>query len=177
MKKFLFFILVVGFTFSGEAQILVPKKDYVPEVRQSRYSFTISLVSGGYNNPVSFGIMRQLPDSTQEVSYLSMSSFILQIQAFQKSKANPDKINYLKEYDISPAVIEDLWKLKYDVNPNSTREEKGWATGKGMPSAGQFAMLAEFGISKMSDYCYGDKLIKLLLKVNDPIWVNQYQNR
>ncbi len=177
MKKTLLFIMLIGFVFAGTSQILIPKKDHVPEVRQSRYSFTISLVSGGYNSLISCGIMRQLPDSSKEVIYLGMTSFMLQIQAFQKSKANPDKINYLKEYDISPAVIEDLWKLKYNVNPYSTREEKGWANGKGMPSVGQFEMLSEFGITKMSDYCFGDNLIRLLLKANDPIWVNQYQNR
>ncbi len=177
MKKTLIIAILIGLNFAVTSQILVPKKDYDPEVRQARYSFTLSLVSGGYNTPVSFGIMRQLPDSSKEVIYLGINNFILQIQAFQKSKANPDKINYLKEYDISPAVINDLWKIKYDLNPYSVREEKGWASGKGTPSPGQFAMLAEFGIRKMSDYCYGDNLIKLLLKANDPVWVNQYQNR
>lgn len=177
MRKIFISTFIIALTFTSFAQILVPKDEYKPEVRQSRYSFSISLVSGGYNSPISFGIMSHLPDGSKEVSYLSIDSFILQIQGFQKSKANPDKINYLKEYDISAAVIKDLWKLKYDVNPYSAREEKGWANGKGTPSAGQFDMLSKFGISKPSDYSSGENVFMLLLKVNDPIWVNQYKNR
>ena len=168
----LLFISTIGFS-----QILVPKKDYVPEIRKARYSFTISLISGGNSSMVSYGIMRENPDSTKEVIFLRKDTFIRQISGYEKSKANPDKFNFLEENKIPSYVFDDLWKVKYDKNPFSVREERGWANTKGKPSPGQFQMLSQFGITKISDYCYGDNLIKLLIKLGDPVWVGEYQNR
>lgn len=164
-------------SFNSISQVLVPKKDYVPEVRKSRYSFCMSLVSSGYNAMVSFGIMKELPDSTKQITHLSRATFIRQMSGAERSKANPDKINFFKENNIATYVFDDMWKLKYNKNPYSPREVKGWATGKNQPSEAQYQMLSEFGITKISDYAYGDKLILFLQKLSDPIWVGEYQSR
>lgn len=179
MKRILIIIpiLILLYSIGSNAQILVPKKDYIPEVRKSRYSFCISLVSGGYNSMVSYGIMRELPDSTKEIQYLSRATFMRQFAGAEKSKANSEKINFFETYQIATYIFDDLWKLKYNKNPYSAREEKGWANGKNQPSEAQFQMLSVFGITKIADYAYGDKLILLLQKLSDPIWVGEYQNK
>ncbi len=165
------FILAIGF--SGFGQILIPKKDYVPEIRQSRYSFGICLISN-MNTEVSFGIMRENPDSTHEVIFLTKSAFLRQVSGHESSRANPNKINFFEEYDINSQIINELWKLKHDVNPYG--KEMGWGTELGVPSKGQYAMLSEVGITKMTDYAFGNNLWLLLQKVSDPVWVGQYQN-
>lgn len=178
MKKiFTINFIILLFVTTSHSQILVPKKDYKPEIRKSRYSFCISLVSSGYNSMVSYGIMRQLPDSTQEITHLSRATFIRQMSGAERSKANPEKINFFKENNIASYIFDSMWKLKYNKNPYSARKEAGWATGKNQPSQSQFKMLSEFGITKIADYAYGDKLILFLQKLSDPIWVGEYQNR
>lgn len=157
-------------------QILVPKKDYVPEVRKARYSFGFSLIAGSHQSLVSFAIVRELPDSTKEYIYLRKDTFIRQMMGVERSKANPDTINYFEEYDIPISVLDNLWKLKHKEHPYSMRPQPGWASGN-IPSPAQFDMLAPYGITRISDYCYGHNLIKLLIKVSDPIWVAEYQTR
>jgi hypothetical protein len=165
----------MSFVFSAFGQIIIPKKDYVPEIRHSRYSFAISLISGANSNPISFGIMRENPDSTHEVIFLTQDAFLRQATGNEASRANPEKINYFEEYGIDFKVLDQLWKLKYDIHPYS--DETGWGTKPGVPSKAQYIMLNEFGVSKISDYVFGDKLWQFLLKVNDPMWVGQYQNQ
>lgn len=176
MKK-LFILLAMLWGLNSSAQILVPKKDYVPEVRKSRYSFAMSLIAGANSSPVTFGILRQAPDSTKTFNYLRKDSFMRQVTAAERSKANPDKINFLEEYEIDPAIFDVLWKLKYSEYPYDNSDEKGWGSSKGIPSKGQFEMLEEFGVGKVSDYFYGENLFKLLMKINDPIWVQTYKGK
>lgn len=176
MKKKLFLAFaLIGFWGGINAQILIPKKDYVPKVGHPRYSFGISLQTGASSYPVSFGIYRQNPDSTHEVIFLTKSSFIRQVSGAEKSFANPDKINYFEEYDIDPKILDLLWKLKYDKYPFGTSEEAGWGTEIGAPTQAQFNMLNEFGIQHIYDYSFGENLWLFLLKVKDPVWQGQYQ--
>lgn len=174
-KPFLLAFLSVFFGCTLFAQIIIPKKDYVPEIRQSRYTFAISLISGAGAAHVSYGIMRENPDSTREVIFLTKQSFLRQASGNETSRANPEKINFFEEYGIDSKVLDELWKLKHDVNPYG--EELGWGTELGAPSKGQYAMLSVFGINRKSDYTFGDNLWKFLLKISDPIWVGQYQNQ
>lgn len=175
-KLFLVFWLILVFNFV-QAQILIPKKDYIPKVGHPRYSFSISLISGANSSPVSFGIYRQNPDSTIEVIYLTKSAFIRQAMGYENSVANPDTINYFETYGIDPKVIDLLWKLKYDSYPYGNNQEKGWGTEIGVPTKAQFQMLREFGMQGIVDYCFGDNLWKFLKKVNDPGWQIEYEQR
>ena len=158
----------------GNAQIFVPKDEYEPEIRKSRYSLAICLVSSVNSSGVSYGIMRQKPDSTHEIIFLTESAFIRQASANEKSKANPNKVNYLEKYDINISLFNGLWKLKYDKNPYT--DELGWGTSLGTPSKAQFKMLNKFGIYTLRDYAYGDNLWLFLRKLSDPTWVWQYQS-
>lgn len=172
------YVLLFAFlisVFTSSAQILIPKKDYVPEIRQSRYSFAICLISGGNSTSVSFGIMRQNPDSTREMIFLTKNSFLRQVSASERSRANPNKINFFKEYDIDATILDELWKLRFNKHPYG--DELGWGTELGVPSKAQFDMLNEFGIYKLQDYAFANELWLFLQKVNSPVWVGQYQSR
>lgn len=171
------FLYLIGLIFTGQlqGQIIVPKKDYVPEVRHARYSFCISLLPGNNSAPVSYGIHRMSPDSTVEVYSISFDSFIRQFSGHEQSKANRDKIDYMKEYNISQESIQQLWKLRYAEYPFGTSKEAGWGGKLGMPSAAQMQLLGTFGIKNIGDVVYDQNLLKLLLKVNDPTWVEQYR--
>jgi len=168
----LFFLVFLGIV--GQSQIIIPKKDYVQEIRHSRYTFSISLASAGGIDHISYGIMRENPDSTREVIFLTKSSFLRQASGNETSRANPNKINFFEEYGIDSKVIDHLWKLKHDKNPYS--DELGWGTELGVPSQAQYQMLHEFGIYRKSDQVFGDKLWLFLTKVSDPVWLGQYQN-
>ena len=173
IRYVLLFALLIS-VFTSSAQILIPKKDYVPEIRQSRYSFAICLVSGGNSTGVSFAIMRQNPDSTSEIIFLTKNSFLRQVSASERSRANPNKINFFKEYNIDATILDELWKLRFDKHPYG--EELGWGTKLGVPSKAQFNMLNKFGIYKLRDYIFADELWLFLQKVNSPVWVGKYQS-
>ena len=173
-KRFLTVLLFTTIVFTSIGQIIIPKKDYVPKIRHSRYTFAISLISNGSSH-ISYGIMRENPDSTREVIFLTKQSFLRQASGNEKSRANPEKINFFEEHNIDSKVLDVLWKLKHDKNPYG--DDLGWGTELGAPTKAQYKMLNEFGIKRKSDYAFGDNLWQFLIKVDDPVWVNQYQNR
>jgi hypothetical protein len=177
--KLLRYLLIgfICFSTTVNSQILIPKKDYVPEIRQSRYSFALSLISGANSDMVSFGIMRQNPDSSCEMLFLTKDAFIRQVSGNETSRANPNKINFFLEHQIDPKILNELWRLKHDVFPYGKNEQIGWGTKLGVPSEAQFELLKEFGLNKMSDYVYGENLWRLLKKINDPLWTGTYQLR
>lgn len=168
-------LLLMLINFGVHSQIIIPKKDYVPEARHPRYSFSISLISGANSSPVSFGIYRQNPDSTTEIIFLTQDAFLRQATGYESSRANPDKVNFFEEYGIDPKVLNQLWKLKYEQFPYENNDELGWGTPMGVPSEGQFSLLSAFGIEQMTDVCFGKNVWLLLQKVGDPIWQGQYQ--
>jgi hypothetical protein len=172
--KYKYIIILLFIVQTGVGQILVPKKDYVPEIRQSRYSLAICLMSGANTVGLSYGIMRQNPDSTHEIIFLTKSSFIRQATAHERSRANPNKINYFEEYNINPKVLDNIWKLRYAQHPFT--KEQGWGTKLGVPSKAQYGMLNQFGVYHLRDYIFGDKLWLFLQKMNDPAWTAQYNN-
>ncbi len=110
--------------------------------------------------------------------FLKRTDWIRQIIGIQESIANPDGKNILKEAGFeSPDVIEDLWKLRYSEWPYQGSQEKGWAGKPRIPTEGQMEMLKKFGIYKINDYVYGDKLLNLLRSMEDPAWISEYQNK
>lgn len=162
---------------SAHSQIIIPKKDYVPKAGTPRYSFGISLISGSHATLTSYAIVRQNPDSTVQYIFMTFDSFIHQIAGSERSLANPEKINYLDEYGIEIDDFKNLWKLKYDTYPFGMSKELGYGTELGAPSSGQYDMLKRYGISTISDYCFGDNLWEFMLKFKDPQWVGMYQNQ
>lgn len=110
--------------------------------------------------------------------FLKRTDWIRQIIGIQQSIANSEGKNILKEAGLeSPDVIEELWKLRYAEWPYHGSKDKGWAGKPRMPSEGQMLMLKKFGLNSLSDYIFGNNLIKLLQSMNDPAWVSEYQSK
>lgn len=177
MKRLLVFMVSCFMLLQANGQILIPKKDYVAKVGTPRYSFAICLISGSHASLTTYGILRQNPDSTVKFVFLTFDSFIHQVAGSEKSLANPDKVNYIEEFGLEVKDFKDLWKLKFDTYPYGQSREVGYGTEFGAPSRGQYEMLKPYGISRVSDYCYGEKLWKLMLNFKDPQWIGMYEQR
>jgi hypothetical protein len=110
--------------------------------------------------------------------FMKRQDWLLQMVGMQKSIANPEGKNLMKEAGIEgPEILDDLWKLRYGEAPYEGTKEKGWAAKARMPSEGQMQMLAKFGIRAINDYVYGQALLDLLNAMEDPGWVSEYQNK
>lgn len=169
-------VFLLGFLFV-KAQILVPKKDYVREIRQARYSFAFSLTTAPNSKLITFGIMRENPDSTHEVIFLTQEAFVRQIKGLESSRANPDGIDLFDANHIDSEILNELWKLKYDKKPYQRDEIIGWGTENGVPSKMQFEMLSELGVYRVDDYFYGDNFWRILKNMSNPVWKGKYLSR
>ena len=113
-------------------------------------------------------------------TFITKKDFLLQITGQQDSKANPNHINYMKEYQIFWQTLDQLWKLKYSEYPYDRRhnqDTKGWAKMKYSPSPEQLRYLQQnYGIKFITDYIYGKNLFRLLKDMQDPNWVSNYMN-
>lgn len=113
-------------------------------------------------------------------TYVTKTSFLMQITGQQDSKANPNHINYTKEYQIFWQTLDQLWKLKYNEYPYDRRQNqdtKGWAKMKYSPSPEQLRFLQQhYGIKFITDFIYGKNLFRLMKDLQDPNWVSNYMN-
>jgi hypothetical protein len=111
--------------------------------------------------------------------FLSKRDWLHQIVGIQQSIANPDEKNILKDAGLEgPDILDEVWKLRYSETPYAgSTIEKGWAGKPTIPTEGQMEMLRQFGIKTISDYFYGENLLKLLKAMEDPGWVSEYQNK
>ncbi|MCX7954501.1 MAG: hypothetical protein N3A01_04840 [Bacteroidales bacterium] len=110
---------------------------------------------------------------------LKRDDWVRQIVGLQSSIANPEGKNLMKEVGINgPEVLSELWKLRYSEHPYDRKNtEKGWASKPRCPSPEQMKMLEKFGMKTLSDYIYGENLLKLLKAMEDPAWVAEYQSK
>lgn len=173
MKVVLLYLLLPAFliSFSGKAQII----DSSHVVK--RY-FGLSL-QANFQGLISFAIIEINEEGVVNRLFLSQRDWLHQIVGIQKSKANPEEKNLLKEAGIEgPEIIHELWKLRYSETPYAgSAVEKGWAGKPTIPTDGQMEMLGQFGIKKINEYFYGENLYKLLNSMEDPAWVSEYQNK
>jgi len=113
-------------------------------------------------------------------NYLTKTNFLFQITGQQDSKANPNHINYMKEYQIFWQTLDQLWKLKYNEYPYNRKHDqdtKGWAKMKFSPSPEQLRYLQQnYGSKNITDFIYGKNLFRLLKDMQDTGWVSNYMN-
>jgi len=128
---------------------------------------------------VTFAIITINESGKKQVTVLKRNNFIRQMIGFENSLANPEEINILQQADINgPEVFMDFWKLRYSEYPYRGMEgETGWARNKYGPSPEQRQMLKAFGMEFLSDYAYGDNLIKLMKAMLDANWVSEYMSK
>jgi len=145
----------------------------------TRYYFGIRLTSNGMGNLIRYGVITVYPNKNTKITYLTKTSFSLQVAGLEKSKANPKKINLWEKYQIHFSTTEQIWKLKYSEYPYDRRHDnKGWAQRRYAPSDSQFNFLKKYGYKEyIGDFIYGDNFFQLLIDMQNPDWQNQYMNQ
>ena len=100
------------------------------------YFLGFNLTSNINGGLVNYALVKPLPNGKNKVILLSKDNFIQQALGKQKSMGNPKKINFFEKNQIkSPLIIDHLWKLRYKVYPNQTREkmDPGWSENESIP--------------------------------------------
>lgn len=91
------------------------------------------------------------------------------------------RIYSYKADSIGRRAIDLLWKLRYKEYPYETAPrppEQGWGNNEQnpeLPSEEQFAILSKYGITRISDLCYGDWAFLLLKDLTDDKWITKYK--
>jgi len=146
----------------------------------AKHYFFIKLANGEGANLVRYGVIDVNKRGAKTLHFLNRENFMYEFTAIRPSKANPDSINYMKDYNISYQAIKDLWKIKYSEFPWHQKHENdviGWAGKAQSPSQKQMQFLKQYGINKfITEPIYGDSLIKLLQDVQNESWRTQYLN-
>ncbi|PKP23082.1 MAG: hypothetical protein CVU05_01105 [Bacteroidetes bacterium HGW-Bacteroidetes-21] len=167
MKNLLFLLVLIGSISAGYSQntYVAPSKHY----------FAVSLQASP-EDLITFAIISLNEAGDRQVTYLSRRSFIRQMIGLEYSMANPEETNLLKDAGIDgPEVFDNLWKLRYSENPYKSESiSEGWSRNRYSPSPEQLTMLNAFGISKLSDFSYGNNLIELFKAMNSDQWVAEY---
>ena len=181
MKKIvlqIFVLIMLMPAFSASGQIIVPKRDKasIEQAPQPEYSFCISLLPTANGGTVSYGIHMLTVDKKVKTTFLTFDTFIRQFSGSEPSRANPDRINNLKNNEINVQTVKDLWKLRYATYPFGKSPEKGWGGQTGMPSEAQMQILAKYGVERIGDVIYGENLMNLLIDMENPTWVQIYKN-
>ncbi len=146
----------------------------------AKHYFFVKLANGEGANLVRYGIIDVNKRGGKTLHFLNRENFMYEFTAIRPSKANPDTINFMKEYDISYQAIKDLWKIKFSEFPwhqKYANDIIGWAGRTQAPSLRQMRFLKQYGINKfITEPIYGDSLLKLLRDVQDESWRTEYIN-
>ena len=151
-----------------------------------------NLMPGPNNSVVNFAIVTPLPDGRQDAQFISRLDFIRLAGNKIRSDVNPDGIDFFSKFQIedcgayrdslfrktsfSCSVIDGLWKLRYKLSPYASGGDSlGW-TGGLVPSMGQMNVLQTYGITRLDDYCYGEKAFKLLHDMQSYAWISRYKS-
>jgi len=152
----------------------------LPESAKIKHYFCIKLVNGTEGQEVRYGILTIGLSGNKTVQFLTLDEWMKQFTGRKESKANPDRVDYMREYKISFKTIKNLWKLKFSEYPWGKKHEEhipGWAAKPFSPSPAQMQILREYGIKKfITDPIYGDNLFRLLQDMQNPEWVQNYIN-
>lgn len=141
------------------------------------YYLGFNLLPTTSGSVVNFVEIKAEPGKQVSIRAITRESFLSQLAGVQMSKANPSGRNFFEDHNISnPFLVDSLWKLRYAEYPYmSNQTYKGWAGKPGVPSPDQMMLLQEFGITRMSDFCYGDDAINLLKAIDSGAWREKYK--
>lgn len=123
---------------------------------------------------------------------VSERNFILIASGNQRSKANPQQVNFFDQYGIPNCNVkydapfkdweidclptQQPWKLRYQKRPTVDGSgEPGWAGKAINPTERQLFMLRSYGIQGLDDYAIGPKAFELLRDCSDPAWIGEYK--
>lgn len=157
--------------------------------------FGISLNTGLNNQLYTIFIVKEFEGKVIQADPITREQFVLQAQGLVASRANPDKENLFRKYQVNACVAEgadtanlfvadcpvfdDLWKLRFWDYPFRPQEGqhpgKGWAEKREAPSPRQLLLLTEYGIMHLNDIARGENAFHLLRDVGDSSWVDNYR--
>ncbi len=168
---------------------------------EKEWFFALRLMPNLNGNLIQTAIIRQDPDMKKDIQFVPLDDWIRQIVGIEISKANPEKENLIRKYNVfdipgekdnedikkytlerTKVILTNLWRLKYSeypfFNPEMNRE-KGWAKNPDskitwMPSESQIQLLKPYGINNLSDFFIGEHLFDLLRDVTNRDWQNRY---
>lgn len=126
---------------------------------------------------------------------ITSDQFILQAKGMVQSKANPGNEDLWKVHGIvlcdttQASTVQEqidacnpmslLWKLRFQEWPLhdgiGRPDASGWSEMPMRPSDRQLLLLSEFGITHLSDVCYGEPVFALMRSLRDPGWVANYK--
>jgi len=162
-----------------QAQENVIKFGEDPETKD-KYYLGFSLLPG-FDGLVRYYLVYETVSGKLTYKQITMDDFVYQSAGKIKSKANTKNVNYFELYQIpDPNVVQSLWKLRYREFPYKADSlMAGWSTNDtvpDMPSPAQLNILSEFGIKRISDFCYGENAYKLLKAISTVEWIENYKN-
>ncbi|MBL4704464.1 MAG: hypothetical protein JKY54_08075 [Flavobacteriales bacterium] len=133
---------------------------------------------------------------------VSRNNRILMMRGLQYSKANPEKKDLWSEKEIGDCFwlldnskdkyealnciaqlnVDDLWRLRYNKNPQYRQDKVtsdskiigGWAANAFRPNWPQIQILQKYGIVYISDFFFGDNMFQLMKDVQEDTWVDAY---
>ena len=112
---------------------------------------------------------------------LSMDGFVNRAAGRERSAANPSKEDFFRNFGVKDYnIVSRLWQLRYKKYPffMPIEHDEGWANDSEsdeIPSPQQFMILKEFGIEKLSDFCFGDNCFRLLACMENADWITRYK--
>lgn len=138
----------------------------------------------GFTGLVRFYRIHQDIDGKFKYTQISQDEFMHSFAGKIRNPANPKSENLFNNYGVKdPNIVTQLWKLRYKEYPlfpmSGQPPEQGWSTNDSipeLPSPAQMDILANYGIKKISDFCYGENVLFLFRDMCNPQWVAKYKN-
>ena len=201
MKKLIITLIIIFTHLLNFSQINTFGKK---EEKVQEFFFAIRLMPNQTGNLVQVAIIKENFSDKDDVTFLTLKSWARQFAGFETSKANPDRINMIKNneiFDIPPNVagigeseieyytinktselLNNLWRLRYSEYPYfnpGKNTDKGWAKHPDpkitwLPSENQLQILRIYGIENLNDFIIGDNAIQLLKDVRNNDWQRRY---
>ncbi|CAG5082919.1 hypothetical protein [Parvicella tangerina] len=188
------------FLLSSFSNYTAPCKDEAPLTAQ--YTFAFTLQPGPNSGLITYWMVTVHNDKIVYKTPMTEKNFILSMKGEMYSKANPTGINlfeqavqsdscfyqyYWEKEECNPLDyyrLDDLWTLRYNRNPECPEgctpakgmRVDGLAANKTYPSDAQMAILQDYGVSHYTGFFYGDDMFRIFTDINDPNWVNNYEN-
>ena len=161
----------------------------------ANYTFGVSLTTGLNNQIFTLFTVKEFEGRVIQADPMTREQFVLQAQGVVPSKANPNKENLFRKYEVDLClpqsedtvgkyvsdcpVFDNLWKLRFWDYPYRLVEGqhpgKGWAEKREAPSPRQMLLLTDYGILHLSDIARGESAFRLLHDVGDSSWVDNYR--
>lgn len=161
----------------------------------ANYTFGVSLTTGLNNQIFTLFTVKEFEGRVIQADPMTREQFVLQAQGVVPSKANPNKENLFRKYEVDLClpqsedtlvkyvsdcpVFDNLWKLRFWDYPYRLVEGqhpgKGWAEKREAPSPRQMLLLTDYGILHLSDIARGENAFRLLHDVGDSSWVDNYR--